>query len=409
MTAGPTLTAVDLTAPDRELPLLVVGPSLGTSAETLWSACAAELAGRFHVVGWDLPGHGRSAPADGPFSMDDLAEAVWTVVRRVLDDRGDPDGRLHYAGDSIGAAVGLWMLLSRPAWRFERATLACTGARIGTPEGWRERAAKVRTAGTSSLADGTPARWFAPGFAARRPEVAGALLAALEQADDDSYAWACDALAAFDVRHLLPRIDVPVLAVAGRHDAVTPVEGLAEIATGVARGRLVVLDDAAHLVPAETPEEVARLLTSPPPGAGRPDAAGAGLAGTGDGVAGMEIRRQVLGDTHVDRAIAGTTDVTRDFQDFITRYAWGGVWTRPGLDRRSRSLVTLTALVAFGQLEELALHVRAARRNGLSIAEISETLLHTAIYCGVPAANAAFRVAQRVLAETDPEGSADLS
>jgi len=399
VTQVPTVTGHDLTPPDPALPLLVVGPSLGTSADTLWSACASGLAGRFHVVGWDLPGHGRSAPASGPFSLQDLAEAVWALIHRVLDGRGDPDGRLRYAGDSIGGAVGLLLLLDRPAWRFERATLACTAARIGTADGWRERAAQVRAAGTRSLADAAPARWFAPGFAAARPEVAGPLLAALEGADDDSYAWACEALAGFDVRHLLARIDVPVLAVAGRHDVVTPVEGLAEIATGVTRGRLVVLDGVAHLAPAEAPDVVATLLAEPSRPAGRADAA----------LAGMAVRRAVLGDAHVDRAVAGTTDVTRDFQAFLTRYAWGEVWTRPGLDRRSRSLITLTALVALGHLEELALHVRGARRNGLSVAEISETLLQTAIYCGVPAANAAFRVAERVLAESDPDGDATLS
>ncbi|WP_182887153.1 4-carboxymuconolactone decarboxylase [Microbispora sp. H10885] len=116
---------------------------------------------------------------------------------------------------------------------------------------------------------------------------------------------------------------------------------------------------------------------------------------------GMRVRREVLGDAHVDRAQAATTEFTADFQDLITRYAWGEIWTRPGLDRRTRSCVTLTALVARGQLEELAMHVRAARRNGLTTDEIKEVLLQTAIYCGVPAANAAFAVAQRVLAE-DP-------
>ena len=118
---------------------------------------------------------------------------------------------------------------------------------------------------------------------------------------------------------------------------------------------------------------------------------------------GMRVRRKVLGDDHVDRAVERTTDLTREFQDLITRYAWGEIWTRPGLDRRTRSCITLTALVANGQLEELALHVRAARRNGLSEDEIKEVLLQCAIYCGVPAANAAFAVAQRAL-EDEPKG-----
>jgi 4-carboxymuconolactone decarboxylase len=112
---------------------------------------------------------------------------------------------------------------------------------------------------------------------------------------------------------------------------------------------------------------------------------------------GLKVRREVLGDEHVDRAIERTTDFTADFQELITRYAWGEIWTRAGLDRKTRSCITLTALVALNRMEELELHVRAALRNGLTPNEIKEVLLHSAVYCGVPAANAAFGVAQRVL------------
>ena len=114
---------------------------------------------------------------------------------------------------------------------------------------------------------------------------------------------------------------------------------------------------------------------------------------------GMRVRREVLGDEHVDRAIENETDFTRDFQDLITRYAWGEIWTRPGLDRKTRSCITLAALVALGREHELELHVRAALRNGLTPDKIKEVLLQCAIYCGVPAANSAFAVAQRVLDE----------
>jgi len=117
---------------------------------------------------------------------------------------------------------------------------------------------------------------------------------------------------------------------------------------------------------------------------------------------GMAVRRQVLGDEHVDRANAGRTPFTEDFQDFITRYAWGGVWTRPGLDRRTRSCITVAMLVALGRQEELAMHVRAALRNGVTRDELREVLLQTAVYAGVPAANTAFAIASRTLEEIDP-------
>ncbi|WP_414690733.1 4-carboxymuconolactone decarboxylase [Nocardioides sp.] len=136
---------------------------------------------------------------------------------------------------------------------------------------------------------------------------------------------------------------------------------------------------------------------------GEPPAAAAPAPTDERYAAGLAVRREVLGDDHVD--LPNATDLTRDFQELITRYAWGEIWTRPGLDRRSRSIVTLTALVAGGQHEELAMHLRAALRIGLTVTEIQEVLLQAAIYCGVPAANTAFRIAQEVLEAGSAESS----
>jgi 3-oxoadipate enol-lactonase / 4-carboxymuconolactone decarboxylase len=393
MNAVPIIAGIPLGNADAAKPLLVLGPSLGTSATTLWGAVAGRLGDNFQVVAWDLPGHGKSSPAGDGFTMAQLANGVLALVENVLAERGDPGGTFAYAGDSIGGAVGLNLLLDHPG-RITAATLLCTGAKIGTPDGWQERADLVRSRGTPVIVDGAATRWFAPGFIDRQPEVAAGLLHALQDADRDSYAWACEALASFDVRPRLNEITAPVLAVAGAFDEPTPEESLREIADGVANGRFVVLDDVAHLAPAEAPDRVARLI-----------ATHSARAWTVEEVraAGMAVRRATLGDAHVDRATAASTDFTRDFQDLITQYAWGSIWTRPGLDRRSRSLITLTALVARGHHEELAMHVRAARTNGLTNDEIKELLLQTAIYCGVPDANTAFRIAQRVLAELDAD------
>jgi 3-oxoadipate enol-lactonase/4-carboxymuconolactone decarboxylase len=380
------LTAVPLVeAPDR--PLLLLGPSLGTSVEALWRRCTGRLRGRYHVVGWDLPGHGRSRPAAAAFGVPGLARGVLDLADRIRP--GEP---FRYAGDSVGGAVGLQLLLDAPD-RVTSAVLLCTGAKIGESGGWRQRAETVRADGTQAVVAGSIQRWFAPGFPDREPEVVADLLAALRGTDPESYALVCEALATFDVRHRLGEITRPVLAVAGAADQPAPPSGLALIAEGVRDGRLVVLDGVAHLAPAESPDEVAALLDEH----FRDDTG----PRTVDQVreAGMAVRRQVLGEAHVDRAVAGTTSFTRDFQELITAYAWGEIWTRPGLDRRSRSMITLTALVALGHQEELAMHVRAARTNGLTDDEIKEVLLQTAIYCGVPAANTAFRIAQKVLGE----------
>ena len=159
------------------------------------------------------------------------------------------------------------------------------------------------------------------------------------------------------------------------------------------------LDQVAHLAAAEAPDLIAQLVEEHLSGGPAAEAEDGGcrpdtVRTTYD--AGMVVRREVLGDAHVDRANAAITDFTRDFQELITRYAWGSIWTRPGLDRRSRSMITLTALVARGHHEELAMHLRAAVRNGLSRDEIKEVLLQSAVYCGVPDANTAFRIAQGV-------------
>jgi 3-oxoadipate enol-lactonase/4-carboxymuconolactone decarboxylase len=193
-----------------------------------------------------------------------------------------------------------------------------------------------------------------------------------------------------DLLPTLPEIHAPTLVIAGANDPATPPSHGQAIADGIPGARLVVIGDAAHLANLERPDLVtAALLSHLAPGAILDDAA----AGSG----GDRVRREVLGDAHVDAARARATPFTRDFQDYITRAAWGSVWSRPGLDRRTRSAITVAMLVALGRDDELALHLRAARTNGLSIAELREILIQTAVYCGVPAANHAFHVASVAL------------
>ena len=403
----PSITATRMTgaAHRAEMPLLVLGPSLGTSAATLWAACARGLNDAFDVVAWDLPGHGHNhaVPADG-FTMAELAEGVLRTVDDVLEQREQRGGPFAYAGDSVGGAVGLQLLLDHPD-RVTDAVLLCTGAQIGDPEMWQGRVAQVAASGTPVMVPGSAERWFGPGFLDAHPEVASPLLHALSDADDRGYAQVCEALAGFDVRARLGEVGAPVLAVAGETDAATPPAKLREVADGVRSGRYVELPGVGHLAPAEAPEAVARLVREHVLGEAPPAET---TSPAPSYAAGMVVRREVLGEAHVDRATAGATDLTREFQEFITTYAWGGIWTRPGLDRRSRSMITLTALIARGHHEELAMHVRAARTNGLSVEEIKEVILQSAIYCGVPDANTAFRIAQQALQDT-PDPTTDQS
>lgn len=259
-TTRAVVTTVELTT-NRDAPLLVVGPSLGTSVAALWSACAGHLEDKFHVVGWDLPGHGtNTATAPTSITIAELATAVVEAISELLVERGRPNEPFGYAGDSVGGAVGLQLLLDYPDL-VSNAVLACTGARIGTAEGWRERAATVREEGTAAVLPGSLERWFAHGFAQEQPERTQALTTALLETRPAGYAAVCTALERFDVTDRLSHIAQPVLAIAGEHDVSTPPAALEQIARGVQHGRLVVLPGVAHLAPAENPSGVADLIT----------------------------------------------------------------------------------------------------------------------------------------------------
>ncbi|MGP4049825.1 bifunctional 3-oxoadipate enol-lactonase/4-carboxymuconolactone decarboxylase PcaDC [Streptomyces sp. 2A115] len=355
-------------------PPLLLGPSLGTST-ALWDKVAPELSITHRVVRWDLPGHGgSSAGLIGPgATIADLAELVLALADSLGIDR------FSYAGVSLGGAVGLHLAVHHPE-RVERLAVICSSAHFNGSKPWEERAALVRTEGLAKLAESADSRWFTAGFTV--PE----LVEDHRTADPDAYAACCDALAAFDIREQLPRIGARTLLVAGRQDPATPPAHLREIADAVPHAALVEIPGASHLAPAQCPEAVLTALRAHFDGSAK---------------RGMEVRRQVLGDAHVDRAQARQSEFTARFQDFISRYAWGEIWTDQTLARRERSMITLTALVAHGHYDELAMHIRAARRNGLTPEEIGAVLLQTAVYCGVPAANSAFAVAQRVLAEED--------
>ncbi|MFC1432394.1 3-oxoadipate enol-lactonase [Streptacidiphilus sp. N1-3] len=369
-------------------PPLLLGPSLGTSL-AVWDPQVPALARNHRVVRWDLPGHGGS-PADLLPGAGAAAATVADLGRLVLDLADSLGiGRFGYAGVSLGGAVGLWLAVHHPE-RVASLALVCSSAQFGDPEPWLERAALVRKQGTAPLAATAPDRWFTPGH---RSPAADALVDDLRAADPAGYAACCDALAAYDLRSELRRVTAPTLVLAGREDRVTPPAHARELADGIPGATLTELAGAAHLAGVEQPAAVLAALRAQltPPS----------LNDDARHVAGTAVRRAVLGADHVDRAAARTTAFTAPFQDFITRYAWGEIWTRPGLDRRTRSCITLTALVAGGHQEELAMHLRAARRNGLTGEEIQEVLLQSAIYCGVPAANAAFAIADRILREGD--------
>ncbi|WP_341393381.1 alpha/beta fold hydrolase [Arthrobacter sp. G119Y2] len=255
----PAIKASRLSNAGPAAPVLIAGPSLGTAALPLWSRAAAAL-DTFTVIAWDLPGHGASPAATESFSVADLAAAVAAMVTGARE-AGDvaADVPVFYAGVSLGGAVGLQLSLDHGVL-FDGIAVLCSGAKIGETGAWEERAETVRVQGTPTQVVGSGQRWFAPGFMDLEPAAAAALLHSLQDADRFSYALCCRALATFDVRGRLPDITVPMLAVAGAEDVVTPPSFAQLIADRVANGTAAVIDDAAHLVPVEQPAATAGLL-----------------------------------------------------------------------------------------------------------------------------------------------------
>ncbi|KUL75685.1 MULTISPECIES: 4-carboxymuconolactone decarboxylase [unclassified Streptomyces] len=417
----------------EEAPVLILGPSLGTTWH-MWDRQVPELTQQWRVFRFDLPGHG-GAPAHPAGSVTDLAERLLAT----LDGLGVQ--RFGYAGCALGGAVGIELALRHPE-RVASLALIAASPRFGTADEFRQRGVIVRSNGLDPIARTSPDRWFTSGFAAAQPAITEWAVQMVRTTDPGCYIAACEALASFDVRPQLAGVTVPTLVLVGSDDQVTGPAEARTLVAGIPDARLAVVPGASHLVPVEQPAAVTDLLVrhfstawqpaydsttgqlavvaasvrpapvaapvqpaplaeiapaavAPTPPSGRPDAYDAGI----------KVRREVLGDAHVDRTLAQADEFSGDFQEFVTRYAWGEIWDRPGLDRRTRSCVTLTALVAGGHLDELAAHTRAALRNGLTPGEIKEVLLQAAVYCGVPAANSAFKVAQQVIREeTTPEG-----
>ncbi|MFC5154466.1 4-carboxymuconolactone decarboxylase [Streptomyces amakusaensis] len=404
-----------------DAPVLILGPSLGTTWH-MWDRQIADLSREWRVFRYDLPGHG-GAPAHPAAAVGDLTDRLLAT----LDELGIQ--RFGYAGCSIGGAVGIDLALRHPQ-RVASLALVAASPRFGTADEFRRRGVVVRTNGLDPIARSAPESWFTQGFAAAQPAIVEWAVQMVRTTDPGCYIAACEALAAFDVREDLGRVGVPTLVLVGSEDRVTGPAEARTLVAGIADARLALVPGASHLAPVEQPAAVTDLLAGhfagvaqdthtaiPAPPSAMLSAPVAPIAEIAPAMPqmtasgrpdpyepGMRIRREILGDAHVDRVSAEADGFTADFQELATRYAWGEIWAREGLDRRTRSVVTLTALVAGGHREELAVHTRAALRNGLTPDEIREILLHTAVYCGVPAAAAAFAVAREVVQEETAPG-----
>ena len=380
-TSIPTYYRLD--GPD-DRPVVVFAHSLGLD-HGMWDVQAADLSPHFRVLRYDLRGHGGSAAPAGEYRIEDLGRDLIALV--------DTLGIQTFAlcGLSIGGMIGQWIAAHAPD-RLTHLVLANTTPRVADPPSMGARAKAVLQGGMSAVADTVLGRFFSPRMlAANGPEVASARRTLLAN-NPAGYAGCCAAVRDMDQTSLLARITTPTLVISGTFDVSMPWQDHgAVLARQIAGARAVQLP-AAHVSNLEKPRAFSAalfglLMPAPAPG------------DLFDG--GMAVRRAVLGDAHVDRAVAQTTDLTKDFQDLITRYVWGTIWTRPNLDHRTRRLLVLTTMAALGRWEEFRMHVRTALANGFEPCDIEEVLLQAAAYAGVPVANTGFHILTEETASRD--------
>ncbi len=366
-----------------DAPALILSHSLGQD-HAMWDPQAEAFARHFHVIRYDLRGHGASGVTPGEYTIAQLGRDVIALA--------DAIGLDHFAfcGLSIGGMIGQWLGRNAPE-RLTHLVLANTSPRPDAAA-MEARRVKVLTEGMAAVEDAVMRRFFSERSLEANPPAVAESRRTLRSTDPHGYAGCCAAVRDMDMTSEIEHVATPSLLIAGDQDVSLPWDGHSSRLAAAIPGVRVVRLPTAHLSNLERPRSfnaaVVDFLAGP---ANRParNAYDEGLA----------IRREVLGAEHVDRALAGTTPFNRDFQTLITEFAWGTIWARPGLDHRTRRLLVLAIVGALGRWEEFRLHVRTGLAHELEPADLQEVLLQVALYAGVPAANTGFQMASEILAD----------
>lgn len=357
-------------------PTLVLAHSLGVD-HNLWDQLVLDLAPHFRILRYDARGHGASDAPAGDYSIERLGRDALGLANALEINR------FAFCGISLGGFVGQW-LGSQARDRVSHLILANTSPNAGPASNWESRRQAVLGHGMHKIADIFFERSFTRETIARAEPRADSLRRTFLGTNPVGYAGCCAAVRDMNMTGLLREIRVPTLVIGGDKDVATPWAGHGEVLARDIPDTRVVRLSAAHLSNIERPRSFATALLD------------FLLPTTMEGSleAGFQMRRSVLGDSYVESAIAKTTEFTREFQELITRFAWGTIWTRPGMDHRTRRLLVLVTLAALGRWEEFRLHLRSGLARELEACDVKEALLQTAIYAGVPAANTAFQVAK---------------
>ena len=369
-------------------PVLVLSHSIGCDLG-LWDQQVPELLQDFQVLRYDTRGHGASDAPKAEYSIEQLGLDVLGLI----DSLGI--SKFAFCGLSLGGMIGQWLGINAPD-RLTGLVLANTSPRVASKSNWDERRRMVLEGGMAAIVDTVMQRFFMPETLAQGNPHANSIRTVILGTDPAGYAGCCSAIRDMDHAGSLGKIRVPTLVIVGDRDVSTPWMGHGEILARDIPGAKVVHLPTAHLSNVEQP----RSFTAAIYDLLRPEAAPGDYADPID--EGFAVRRSVLGDAHVDRSIEATTDFNREFQELIARYAWGTIWTRPGLDRRTRRVLVLATVAALGRWEEFRMHVRAALQHGFEPCDLKELLLQSAIYAGVPVANTGFHIATEEIEKLRP-------
>jgi 3-oxoadipate enol-lactonase / 4-carboxymuconolactone decarboxylase len=353
-------------------PVVMLSHSLGQD-HSMWDPQAADLREHFRVLRYDLRGHGATDVTPGEYSIEQLGRDALAIAD------GLQIQQFAFCGLSLGGMIGQWLAINHPE-RITALVLANTSPRPDA-QGMETRRKTVLQSGMSSVADVVIGRFFSPRNLAENSATVAASRRTLLAVDPIGYAGCCAAVRDMDLSSELARIRPHTLIITGDGDVSLPWTGHGEVLAANIRHPRIIRLKSAHLSNLEMPRSFSAALHAFLP-----------TERTDGRESGMKVRRAVLGDAHVDKSLESSTS-TPEFQDFLTRYAWGTVWTRPGLDVRTRRLLVLAITAAMGRWEEFRLHVRTGLAHELEWCDLEEVLLQTAIYAGVPAGNTGLHAA----------------